>query len=100
MATHFHVKSARLAVSDGDNFLRRSSDVQNSLGKISALLNSRVAKGLHVGSSSRKSPSVYTKKARKLRNASGSKRVKTPADVPSSGNDNIDVDAVKRTYCR
>lgn len=75
--------------------MRRASDLWSSLGKSSALISRCVANALNVGSSSSKSPSVCSKKAKKPRRASGSKGEKKAAEGPSRDNANIDVNRVQ-----
>lgn len=65
MRTHFGVASACLALSSGDELLRRSFDAQRSLGKSSALFSSHVGRALDVGRIANKSASVGTKKGLK-----------------------------------
>lgn len=65
MEIHFQAVPARLAVSAGDGLLHRSSHVGRSLRKSSVLFRSRVAKALDVETSSNKSASLVSKKARK-----------------------------------
>lgn len=95
LETHFQVECARLNESVRNALLRWFSDAQSSLGKISALFSSRVAKALDVGSSSSKMPSVCTEKAWKPRIASCSKRATKPVEGPSSGNGNVYVEPVQ-----
>lgn len=93
MGIHFQVEPTRLAVRAEDDSSRQSSDVQSFLGKSSALFSGRVAKALDVGSTSSKSPSADTEKARKQRKAWGSMGAKKPTEGPSSGNKNIDINS-------
>lgn len=67
--SHFQFESARLAVNNGEELLRRSPDVQSSVGKSSPLFSSRVTKALEVGNSSRKRSTVVARKAKKPRKA-------------------------------
>lgn len=90
METQFQVSSARLAASNGDRSLRRSSDVLSSLRKSSARFVSRVTKALDESRSSSKSPFVGAMKAKRPRKASGLKIANKPFEVPSSCNENID----------
>lgn len=69
--------------------------MQISLIKSPGLSKSRVTKALDVGNSSRKSPSVGAKKLEERPKSSGPKAANKPDEVPSSGNDNIDVDSVQ-----
>lgn len=92
MKTHFQIYFARLPVIAEDKSLRRSFDVQSSLGKRSLLFSSRVDRALNVGSSSNKSPLIGMKNVVKPRKASESKSVKKAFEGLSGDNDSIDGD--------
>lgn len=72
--------------------LRRSSDVQSSLGKSSALFSARVEMALDVGSGM--SPSASAKKVSKARKESGPKGAKKRTEGPSSSNNSKNVSLV------
>lgn len=69
--------------------------MQSSLGNSAALLISRVTKTLEVGRGSTKSLSVGAKKAKKPREASGSKSLKVSSKGSSSCNNNTDINSVR-----
>lgn len=95
MENHFQVESATFAISSRDKLLRQFSDVQRFRGKSSALFRGPVVKVLDAGSSSTRSTSVGAEKSKRPRKAAGLKGGMKPAEVPSIGKNNINVDLVR-----